>query len=47
MQLVGATKSYIRKPFIWIHLRLGILSSFIALTGLTVVLLKVNNQFRT
>ena len=45
MQLVGATKSYIRKPFIWIHLRLGILSSFIALTGLTLVLLKVNNQF--
>ena len=45
MQLVGATKSYIRKPFIWIHLRLGILSSFIALTGLTLALLKVNNQF--
>ena len=45
MQLVGATKSFIRKPFIWIHLRLGILSSFIALTGLTLVLLKINNQF--
>ena len=45
MQLVGATKSFIRKPFIWIHLRLGILSSFIALSGLTLVLLKVNNRF--
>ena len=45
MQLVGATKSFIRKPFIWIHLRLGILSSFIALTALTLVLLEVNNQF--
>ena len=45
MQLVGATKSFIRKPFIWIHLRLGILSSFIALTALTLVLLEVNNRF--
>ncbi len=45
MQLVGATKSFIRKPFIWIHLRLGILSSFISLTGLTLVLLEVNNRF--
>ena len=45
MQLVGATKSFIRKPFIWIHLRLGILSSFIALTVLTLVLLEVNNRF--
>ena len=45
MQLVGATKSFIRKPFIWIHLRLGILSSFIALTSLTLVLLEINNRF--
>lgn len=45
MQLVGATKSFIRKPFIWIHLRLGILSSFIALTALTLVLLEINNRF--
>jgi cell division transport system permease protein len=45
MQLVGATKSFIRKPFIWIHLRLGILSSFIALAGLTLVLFEVNNRF--
>ena len=45
MQLVGATKLFIRKPFIWIHLRLGILSSFISLTGLTLVLLEVNNRF--
>ena len=45
MQLVGATRSFIRKPFIWIHLRLGILSSFIAIIGLSLVLLEVNNQF--
>ena len=45
MQLVGATRSFIRKPFIWIHLRLGILSSFIAIIGLSLVLLEVNNRF--
>ena len=45
MQLVGATRSFIRKPFIWIHLRLGILSSFIAIMGLSLVLLEVNNRF--
>ena len=31
MQLVGATKSFIRKPFILNHLRLGIISSILAL----------------
>ncbi|MDA9571987.1 permease-like cell division protein FtsX [Flavobacteriaceae bacterium] len=45
MQLVGATKSFIRRPFIWTHLRLGILSSFIALLGLTFVFLEVNKRF--
>jgi len=38
MQLVGATKSFIRKPFIWSHLRLGILSSFLALLLLSFLL---------
>lgn len=45
MQLVGATKSFIRRPFIWTHLRLGILSSFIALLGLAFVFLEVNKRF--
>ena len=45
MQLVGATKSFIRRPFIWIHLRLGILSSLIALSGLTILLFEINKRF--
>ena len=45
MQLVGATKSFIRSPFIWIHLRLGIFSSLIALSGLTILLFQINKRF--
>jgi cell division transport system permease protein len=45
MQLVGATKSFIRRPFIWTHMRLGILSSFIALSGLVLVFLEINKRF--
>jgi len=45
MQLVGATKSFIRKPFILTHLRLGVLSSFLALLGLGFVFLELNRRF--
>ena len=45
MQLVGATKSFIRKPFIWTHMRLGILSSLIALSGLVLVFVEINKRF--
>ncbi|MEL0073420.1 MAG: permease-like cell division protein FtsX [Flavobacteriaceae bacterium] len=45
MQLVGATKSFIRKPFIMTHLRLGVLSSFLALLGLGFVFLELNRRF--
>ena len=45
MQLVGATKSFIRRPFIWTHLRLGILSSMIAFTGLAIVFFEINKRF--
>lgn len=45
MQLVGATKSFIRKPFILTHLRLGVLSSFLALLGLGFVFLELNRHF--
>ena len=31
MQLVGATRSFIRRPFIRLNVRLGILSAFIAM----------------
>jgi cell division transport system permease protein len=37
MQMVGATKHFIRRPFIWKSIRLGILGSIIAVVGLVVV----------
>ena len=45
MQLVGATKSFIRRPFIWTHMQLGILGSLIAIVCLTFVFLEVNKRF--
>lgn len=38
MQMVGATKSFIRKPFIWRSIRLGILGSILAILALMGVL---------
>lgn len=37
MQMVGATKGFIRKPFIWRGIRLGIIGAIIALIGLAFV----------
>ena len=45
MQLVGATKSFIRRPFIWTHLRLGFVSSLLALGGLTLLFFELNKRF--
>ncbi len=45
MQLVGATKSFIRRPFIWIHLRLGIFSSILALIALSFLLWEIDKRF--
>ena len=38
MQMVGATKSFIRKPFIWRSIKLGLIGVLIALIGLTIVI---------
>ena len=38
MQMVGATKSFIRRPFIWHNIRLGILGGLIAISGNAVLL---------
>ena len=35
--MVGATKSFIRKPFIWRSIKLGLFGAFIALMALAVV----------
>ena len=37
MQMVGATKSFIRKPFIWQGVKLGLIGAFLALVGMSVV----------
>jgi len=42
MQLVGATKSFVRKPFIWNHVRLGIISSTISLIALSIIIVQLD-----
>ncbi len=37
MQMVGATKSFIRRPFIWRSLKLGLFGAILALMGLAVL----------
>ena len=43
MQLVGATKSFVRKPFIWNHVRLGIISSIVSLIALSLIIVQLDN----
>ncbi len=38
MQMVGATKSFIRKPFIWRSIKLGLLGALLSLIGLAIVI---------
>ncbi len=45
MQMVGATKMFIRRPFIRINIQLGILGALIALAALTVVLYYIDQYF--
>ena len=45
MQMVGATKKFIRRPFIWRSVRLGIIGSLLALIGMGVVLYYVDKSF--
>ncbi len=45
MQMVGATKSFIRKPFIWRSIRLGILGSILAIAALAGVLYYLNTNY--
>ena len=45
MQMVGATKKFIRKPFIWRSIRLGIIGSLLALIGMGVVVYYVDKSF--
>ena len=45
MQMVGATKSFIRKPFILKSVQLGIVGAVIALIGMGIVLYYINQTF--
>jgi len=45
MQMVGATKQFIRRPFVWKSVRLGIIGAIVALIGVAVVLYYLNETF--
>lgn len=45
MQMVGATKTFIRRPFIVTNMKLGMLGAVVALLALTGVLFYVNENF--
>ena len=45
MQMVGATKGFIRRPFIWQSVKLGIIGAIIALLGMAGALYYLNNSF--
>jgi len=45
MQMVGATKRFIRKPFIWNSVKLGMIGAILAIIELTVLLFYMNKTF--
>ncbi len=45
MQLVGATKRFIRKPFVWSSIKLGAFGALIALIALAVAMYYLNVNF--
>lgn len=44
MQMVGATKGFIRKPFIWSGVRLGFIGAIISLAGLAAVIYYIDQK---
>lgn len=45
MQMVGATKKFIRRPFVMRSIRLGIIGAIVAMIGMGVVLYYINKTF--
>lgn len=45
MQMVGATKKFIRQPFVWKSVRLGILGALVAMIGMGLVLYYFDKSF--
>lgn len=46
MQMVGATKTFIRKPFIWQNIKLGMIGAAVALVAIGGVVYYVNTNFQ-
>jgi cell division transport system permease protein len=45
MQMVGATKTFIRRPFVWKSVQLGIIGALVAMAGMAVVLYYLDISF--
>lgn len=45
MQMVGATKKFIRLPFIWTNIKLGLIGAFLSSAALALVLYYMNDTF--
>ncbi|SDS29193.1 cell division protein FtsX [Winogradskyella sediminis] len=45
MQMVGATKTFIRRPFVWKSVQLGIIGALVALGGMAIVLYYLDITF--
>lgn len=45
MQMVGATKRFIRRPFVWKSVRLGIIGAIVAMIGMGAVLYYIDKGF--
>ena len=44
MQMVGATKSFIRKPFIWTNIKLGMIGALIAIIAIVSLATYINDK---
>ncbi|WP_335973484.1 cell division protein FtsX [Gaetbulibacter jejuensis] len=45
MQMVGATKAFIRRPFVFKNVQLGVIGAIVALIGMALVLYYLNRTF--
>ena len=45
MQMVGATKAFIRKPFIWKSIKLGLIGSALAVVSLIITLFYLDSSY--
>lgn len=45
MQMVGATKKFIRQPFVWKSVKLGMIGAFVAMIGMGLVLYYLDQSF--